>query len=143
MSFGHRKGGGPAGGDQSDPTLDALRTQLGDVSETLSPIAKMLLERGTGAGTDPLIEAQRGRTLEGERGALATRGVTGSAVENQLARTSAGFDEASLAGRDKSLQAGVGLTQGLVQNTAGLSALETGRLAAMKSGQGGGGKGGK
>ena len=97
--------------------------------------------RAMAEGRDPVIEAQRLRTLQEQQAQFQRRGVGGSALENQQLRTGTIFDERQQEGRVSALQNIAGLggqqagfkTQGL-ENAAAIPALDIGLLAALSAG---------
>jgi len=119
--------------------IDAFGNQLDTTNKQFFDIGQSLIDRGQGIGTDPLVEAQRGRAMDAQRASLVRSGVTGGVFQNQQNRLSSQFDQSNLARRDQALQGGLQLQQSALQNLLAEPTLNTAQLTANKAGGGGGG----
>lgn len=118
-----------------------------DLVEEFNPqffdVGQQFIDIGRGTATDPLIEAQRARGIEGLRGRLSRQGARGSVALNEINRANLGFDELRLGARETALDRGFGLQSIGLQTAAGIPALSIAELMARMSGRGGDGGGGK
>ena len=120
------------------PSLDQVRGAINPINEQLGGLAQMLIDRGTGAQMDPLIEAQRRQGLIGQSGQLSRAGITGGTADNALGRLNSQYDLAQLGARNEALSSGTNILQTTGQNELALGGLDVGALAAQNAGQGGG-----
>ena len=135
------KGGDPAADPrQSNTDIGRLRQEILARNPQLFDISQMLIERGLGTQTDPLIEAQRARGLGALQGQLTRRGITGSVGLNQLGRLNQGFNESALGRRDFNLRSGFGLEQSGLQRLTVPAELSIAQQNAQNAGRSSGGK---
>ena len=105
-------------------------------------------------GEDPVIAAQRARSLESGRGLLQRQGITGTNAIDELSKINRGFDESALARRDQQLGTQAALLGGqtsllgtenefrgtALQNLTAIPQLSIAGLNAATAGQSSGGK---